>query len=77
MTVWTCFPSLLSLPGPVLHLVFQTRHKEAVCILVKKFGVDPLVEDQIGKTTVDWTRYIDGAAICRKLDPTYRQCQII
>ena len=41
-------------PGPVLHLVVQARNKKIIRVLVKKFGADPLVKDQCGKTAVDW-----------------------
>ena len=41
-----------------------------VYILVKKFGADPLIKDQSGKTAVDWARCIGDTAICRQLDPT-------
>lgn len=57
-------------PGPVLHLAVQIRNKEMACILVKKFGADPLIKDQSGKTAVDWARCIGDTAICRQLDPT-------
>ena len=64
-------------PGPVLHLAVQTRNTAMVHALVSKFGADPLVKDQSGKTAVDWAQFIDDPAINRLLDPTYRQCQIM
>lgn len=64
-------------PGPVLHLAVQTRNKAMVHVLVAKFGADPLVKDQSGKTAVDWARCIDDPAISKQLDLTYRPCQIM
>lgn len=64
-------------PGPVLHLAVQTRNTAMVHALVAKFGADPLVKDQSGRTAVDWARCIDDPAIDRLLDPTYKSCQIM
>ena len=64
-------------PGPVLHLAVQTRNTAMAHALVAKFGADPLVKDQSGRTAVDWTRCIDDPAINRLLDPTYKPCQIM
>ena len=64
-------------PGPVLHLAVQTRNTAMVHSLVAKFGADPLVKDQSGRTAVDWARCIDDPAIDRLLDPTYKSCQIM
>ena len=64
-------------PGPVLHLAVQTRNAARVHALIAKFGADPLVKDQSGRTAVDWARCIDDPAIACLLDPTYRPCQIM
>ena len=64
-------------PGPVLHLAVQTRNMAMVHALVAKFGADPLIMDQSGKTAVDWARCIDDHAIDKLLDPTYRSFQIM
>ncbi|OJJ83114.1 uncharacterized protein ASPGLDRAFT_48480 [Aspergillus glaucus CBS 516.65] len=50
---WQCGHAFLLDEQKVLHLAVQIRNKEMVCILVKKFGADPLIKDQSGKTAVD------------------------
>lgn len=64
-------------PVPVLHLAVQTRNPRMVQLLLKECGADPLVEDQSGKTAVDWAKCISDPAIRKQLDPTYSQCQIL
>ncbi|PLN79628.1 ankyrin repeat-containing domain protein [Aspergillus taichungensis] len=64
-------------PGPVLNLAVQTRNKAMVHALVTKFGADPLIKDQSGKTAVDWARDNGDPAISKQLDPAYRPCQVM
>ena len=64
-------------PGPVLHLAIQMKNKEMVQVLLRRFGADPLVKDESGKTAMDWAQSINDPAIRRALDPTYRSCQIL
>lgn len=65
------------IPGPVLHLAVQMRNSKWVRLLLKKFGANPLVKDQSGKTAVDWARCIGDPAIHKQLDLTCSKCQII